>query len=372
LVTLLGPRQCGKTTLARALAETRKSEYFDLERPADIARLENPELVLKPLRGLVILDEVQRMPGLFPVLRVLADRRPLPARFLLLGSVSPDLVRGISETLAGRVEFIELEGFTPGDVGWEKIRRLWLRGGLPLSYLSRNNEDSYVWRENFIRTFLERDLRNLGSEVSPQTMRRFWNMLAHYHGQRWNGNELAASLGVSAMTTRRYLDLLTGAFMVRQLPPWFENLKKRQVKAPKVYIRDSGLLHALLGVESTADLEGHPKLGASWEGFALGLILRQIRERDAHFWAVHAGPEVDLFVSRGPKRFGFEFKWADAPRISSSMKTALEDLNLHRLYVVYPGTAGYPLEDRIEVVPISELDRVLAESKLTRRGAGGH
>ena len=366
IVALLGPRQCGKTTMARAIAVEATAEYFDLEAPADEARLGNPMLALEPLGGLLVIDEVQRMPELFPVLRVLADRQPLPARFLLLGSASPDLIRGVSESLAGRVEFVEMEGFTPDDIGVENARRLWLRGGSPLSYLSGTEEDSFIWRESFIRTFLERDLRNLGSEVSPQLLRRFWTMLAHYHGQRWNGAELAGSLGVSAMTTRRHLDLLTRAFMVRQVPPWFENLKKRQVKAPKVYIRDTGLLHALLGIESMAGLEGHPKLGASWEGFALGLIMHHVRERDAYYWAVHSGPELDLLLIRGASRFGFEFRCADAPRQTSSMRTAIADLKLDRLFVVYPGTASYALGDKIEVVSVRELDRVVTACGLVR------
>ncbi|MBM4046363.1 MAG: ATP-binding protein, partial [Planctomycetes bacterium] len=343
----------------------------DLEKPADAARLGNPMLALEPLSGLVIIDEVQRRPDLFPVLRVLADRRPLPARFLLLGSASPDLIQGVSESLAGRVEFVEMGGFVPADVGHDQTRRLWLRGGLPLSYLSETDEDSFVWRENFIRTFLERDLGAWGLDVSPQVLRRFWSMLAHYHGQRWNGSELAASLGVSAMTTRRHLDLLTGAFMVRQLPPWFENLRKRQVKAPKVYIRDTGLLHALLGIRSASDLMGHPKLGASWEGFALELVMRSVRERDAYFWAVHSGPELDLLVVSGARRVGFEFKWADAPGLTPSMQTALADLKLDRLYVVYPGTLAYALENRVEVAPIQELDRILDASSVRRTPSGG-
>jgi len=371
IVALLGPRQCGKTTMAQMLSEAVAATYFDLEKPADAARLGNPMLALEPLSGLVIIDEVQRRPDLFPVLRVLADRRPLPARFLLLGSASPDLIQGVSESLAGRVEFVEMGGFVPADVGHDQTRRLWLRGGLPLSYLSETDEDSFVWRENFIRTFLERDLGAWGLDVSPQVLRRFWSMLAHYHGQRWNGSELAASLGVSAMTTRRHLDLLTGAFMVRQLPPWFENLRKRQVKAPKVYIRDTGLLHALLGIRSASDLMGHPKLGASWEGFALELVMRSVRERDAYFWAVHSGPELDLLVVSGARRVGFEFKWADAPGLTPSMQTALADLKLDRLYVVYPGTLAYALENRVEVAPIQELDRILDASSVRRTPSGG-
>jgi uncharacterized protein len=355
VVALLGPRQCGKTTLARGIGEVAAERYFDLERSADLARLEQPETALGRLRGLVVIDEVQRRPDLFSVLRVLADRPRTPARFLVLGSASPDLMRQGSETLAGRIAFVEMGGFDLGELGSDALERLWVRGGFPRSFLARSNADSTSWREDFIRTFLERDLGAMGVGVAPAVLRRLWMMIAHYHGQIWNGSEIGRSLGESHVTVRRHLDLLTGALVVRQVPPWFENIGKRQIKSPKVYVRDSGLLHTLLGVASRADLEGHPKSGASWEGFVLEQAIAVVGERNAYFWGTQAGAELDLVILAGSRRIGVEVKYADAPTLTKSMHVARTDLGLDRLYVAYPGEVRYALEDWAEVVPVGTL-----------------
>ena len=354
IVSLIGPRQCGKSTLARRIAAGQPGAFFDLERPVDLARLANPEIALSPLRGLVILDEVQLRPDLFPLLRVLADRRPR-TRFLLLGSASPDLTRQSAESLAGRVEFVPMAGFDLAEVGAARLRRLWLRGGFPRAFLAGTDEASRQWRENFIQTFLERDIRQFGVQIPPQVLRRLWTMLAHYHGQVWNASELSRSLGEAHTTVKRHLDILCGALMVRQLPPWFENLGKRQVKAPKVYLRDSGLLHALLGPPTFAALEGHPKIGASWEGFVLEHVLRLTGEREAYFWATPAGAELDVLLFRGGRRIGIEIKYSDAPRFTKSMAIAQKDLTLDRLLVVYPGAQSYPLREGAEVVAMADL-----------------
>lgn len=358
VTALLGPRQCGKTSLARRIADRRRGTYFDLESPTDAARLDRPQMVLAPLRGLVVLDEIQRRPDLLPLLRVLSDRRPLPCRLLILGSASPNLIRHASETLAGRVRFVEMGGFTIEETGSDRADRLWLRGGLPRSFLARTDADSLHWREDFIRTFLERDIPQLESRIPAVTLRRFWMMVAHYHGQVWNGSEIAASLGLAHTTARRYLDLLTGAFVLRQLPPYHANVGKRLVKSPKAYVRDSGLLHALLNIPSSRELQSHPKLGASWEGFAMEQILRWTGDRNAFFWATHGGAELDLLVLHRGKRWGFEFKCSDAPRATRSMRIAMSDLGLDHLWVVYPGATGYPLGRGVDVVPASELDVV--------------
>jgi hypothetical protein len=358
VTAILGPRQCGKTTLAREVGRRQSAAYFDLEDPQDQARLANPQLVLEALRGVVILDEIQRRPELTMLLRVLADRRPLPCRFIVLGSASPDLMRQASDSLAGRIHFVDMSGFTLGEVGVEQRDRLWLRGGFPLSFLAENDEASHQWRLTFARTFLERDLPQLGVQIPAETLRRFWTMLAHYHGQLWNGSEIGGSLGVTHHTTRKYLDLLTGAYMVRQLQPWFENVGKRVVKSPKVYVRDSGLLHALLGIPDWAVLQGHPKLGASWEGFVIEQILSWAGERNAYFWATHSRAELDLLVLAKGKRWGFEIKYQDAPTITKSMRIAMQDLKLERLWVVYPGKTGYPMDENIECVTLADLGRV--------------
>ena len=356
IAALLGPRQCGKTALARHYATGKKTEYFDLEDPTDARRLENPLLALEPLDGLVVIDEIQRKPELFQLLRVLVDRQPLPARFFILGSASPDIIRHSSETLAGRIEFIYMSGFDLEEVGTQHITQLWQRGGFPLSYLAQNNEDSAVWRDNFIHTFLERDLRNFGIESPPAQLHRFWIMLAHIHGQIWNAAQLATSLGLSSMTMRRYLDILQGAYMVRVLPPWHENIKKRQVKSPKVYIQDSGLFHSLIEIRDPRTLLRHPTLGASWEGFALDQIVRHFQVRTPYFWATHAGAELDLFFTIDGKRYGFEFKYSDAPGTTHSMHIALKELQMEHLFVIYPGLKAYPLQENMTAVPLSQIE----------------
>ena len=355
VTAILGPRQCGKTTLARMIGQQENAVYFDLENPRDLARLANPQLTLESLKGVVILDEIQRRPELTMLLRVLADRKPLPCRFILLGSASPDLMRQTSDSLAGRIHFVDMSGFSLEEVGFESIDKLWLRGGLPLSFLAKDDGDSSQWRLNFIRTFLERDMPQLGVHLPAETMRRFWSMISHYHGQIWNGSEIGASLGVSHHTARKYMDLFTGAYMVRQLQPWFENVGKRLVKSPKVYIRDSGLLHALLDIPDLASLQGHPKLGASWEGFVIEQILSWVNERNAYFWATHSRAELDLMVLAKGKRWGIEVKYQDAPKITKSMRIAMEDLKLERLWVVYPGKTGYPMDKKIECLPLDEI-----------------
>jgi predicted AAA+ superfamily ATPase len=361
IAALLGPRQCGKTTIARMLAEQEPCTYFDLEDPVAIQRLSAPMRSLEVLSGLVIIDEVQRRPDLFELLRVLADRPNNPARYLLLGSASPQLVKGVSESLAGRIGFIDLAGFDLREVGWDQRNCLWIRGGFPRSFLATDEPSSIAWREDFIRTFLERDIPQLGISIPAETLRRFWIMIAHYHGQVWNAAQFARSLGTAEVTARRYLDILTGAYMVRILPPWFENIRKRQVKAPKIYIRDTGILHALLQLRSMEDLQSHPKLGASWEGFALEQIIGMLETRDAYFWATHAGAELDLLVTIRGKRYGFEFKYADAPGTSRSMHSAIHDLSLEHLWVIYPGHQEYTLNDKISVVPVTSLVRIVSD-----------
>lgn len=355
VVALLGPRQCGKTTLARTLVDRRSLNYFDLEDPQSLARLSEPDTALRPLRGVVVIDEIQRRPDLFPLLRVLADRAPLPARFLILGSASPDLLRQSSETLAGRIEMVLLEGFRLADLGADSQMRHWLRGGFPRAFIARTDRDSLVWRREFLQTFVERDLPQLGVRIPAVALRRFWAMVAHYHGQIWNGSELARALAINEATVRRYLDLMTGVFMLRQLPPWFENLGKRQVKSPKVYVRDAGLLHALLGISSRHDLEHHPKVGASWEGYAVEETLKAMAPDEAYFWATHQGAELDLLLIKGGRRIGIECKRIDAPSVTPSMRIALDDLKLDRLHVVYPGARRYRLTDRIDAVPLAEI-----------------
>lgn len=359
VVLLLGPRQCGKTSLARRLASRARAAFFDLEDPETPLSRDTLALNLRDRRGLVVIDECQREPALFPFLRVLADRRPLPARFLLLGSASPDLVRGVSESLAGRVALVEMEGFTLGETGPAQAARLWRRGGLPPSYLASSEEESYRWRQDFIRTHLERDIPALGIRVPAAALRRFWMMLAHLQARTWNASELARSLKTQEGTAQRYLDILTGSFMVRQLQPWFENLGKRLVKAPKVYFRDNGLLHALLRLRNERELQSHPGLGLSWEGFAIEEIIRRLdADRDAYFYRTHAGAELDLLIVRGGRRYGFEIKYVDAPATSKSMHVTLKDLRLERLWVVYPGRRAFELSEKITALPLSELDRL--------------
>ena len=363
VVAILGARQVGKTTLARAIDSRHPgpSHWFDLESPPDLARLADPHLTLEGLRGLVVLDEVQRLPNLFPVLRVLADRKPRPCRFLVLGSASPELLRQSSETLAGRISYVHLPGLGLGEVGSDNLATLWLRGGFPLSYLARSDRESRLWRNSFIDTFLNRDLPQLGINVPSATMRRFWTMLAHWHGQVWNASEFSRSFGVSDVTVRRYLDLLTSALVVRQLQPWFANVAKRQVKSPKVYLCDSGVLHALLNLEHRIDLESHPKLGASWEGFLIDQIATHygLSDDQLHFWATHTGAELDLLIQVGRRRVGFECKRTSSPKVTRSMWSAMEALDLHELHVVHAGNRTFPLARKVRAVAADRLTKDL-------------
>ncbi len=358
IVMLVGPRQSGKTTLARRSLPSDAPNYFDLEHPAVAASMEQPMTALEGLSGLVVLDEAQREPRLFPVLRVLADREDNPARFLVLGSASPELSRQASESLAGRVEVIDVRGFDTTEIGESSMERLWLRGGFPRSFLAAGDSDSLTWRENFIRTFLERDLAMLGFGMSPRTMGRFWTMISHYHGQVWNASEVAGSLGVSPHTARKYLDALEQTYMIRRLQPWFENVGKRLVKSPKIYLRDSGLFHALQGIGTPRQLMTHPKLGASWEGFALEEVLARFRPREPWFYGVHSGSELDLLFVHEGRRVGVEFKREDAPRMTRSMRVARADLSLDELLVVYPGTRRYSLDKDTTCIPLAEVRRL--------------
>jgi uncharacterized protein len=351
VTALLGPRQCGKTTMARSICEGRNAVFYDLESVPDRRRLENPEMALGAAEGLVVLDEIQLAPELFGVLRVLVDRPGNAARFLVLGSASPEIVRGASESLAGRVEFIELTGFGLEEIGGE-ADRLWLRGGFPRSFLARTETDSRVWRADFIRTFLERDLPVLGIRVPSVAMRRFFTMLAHYHGQTFNASEIGRSLGLSDRSVRAYLDVLTGAFLMRQLQPWHENVGKRQVKAAKLYFRDTGLLHSLLEIPDKHALLGHPRLGASWEGFAIEQVLHTLAPAEAYFWSTHGGAELDLLFFMNGRRYGVEFKFSEAPSATKSMRVAIADLSLSHLWIVYPGREAYPIDEMISVEPL--------------------
>ena len=358
-VLLLGARQVGKTTLAKEIAKSwsRGAHRFDLEDDRDLARLADPFLALEPLRGLVVLDEVQRRPNLFPALRVLADRPRTPARFLLLGSASPALLQQSSETLAGRVAHYELSGFDLSEVGPADAERLWIRGGFPRSFAARSGTSSYRWRDDFVHTFLARDLAALGISIPGATMERFWTMLAHYHGQVWNGSELARAFGVSHHVVRRYLEALESVFMVRSLKPWSANLKKRQVRTPKIYVRDSGLLHRLLDIRTTRELERHPKVGASWEGFVIECVLRalNVAPGSGYFWRTHTGPELDLLVQQGGRLRGFEIKRTTAPRLTRSMRSAMSDLDLSRLDLIHAGSETFPLAAGVRAVSLGRL-----------------
>lgn len=357
VTALLGPRQCGKTTLARIYEKESGAEFFDLESQVDLMRLRNPEMTLGDMDGLVIIDEIQIRPDLFQVLRVLADRPGNKARFLILGSASPDIIKNVSETLAGRCEFIELSGFDFSETGGETISDLWIRGGFPRSFLA-SSEDSIAWREGFIRTFLERDIPQLGIQIPAVSMRRFWVMLSHYHAQTLNASEIGRSLGLSDKTIKSYLDILTGTYMVRQLQPWHENISKRQVKAPKIYIRDSGIFHSLQTIESMKVLQSHPKLGASWEGFALEQILRILNITDGYFWSTYSGAELDLLFFKNGKRYGVEFKFNEAPGTSKSMHVASNDLKLDHLWIVYPGSHTIRVEKNMTILPLSDISKM--------------
>jgi predicted AAA+ superfamily ATPase len=359
VTAILGPRQCGKTTLARALSADNHFEAvhsFDLENPRDVARLEQPQLALEDLRGLIVIDEIQRQPDLFPLLRYLVDRG-FDQKYLILGSASPALIRQGSETLAGRIGFHELGGFRLSDVGGDSASTLWLRGGLPRSFLAPTEEQSLLWRRQYVSTFLERDIPQLGITIPSRTLRRFWIMLSHYHAQILNYAELGRSFGVSDMTVRRYCEILEGAFMVRLLAPWAANIGKRVVRRPKVYLRDSGLLHALMSIETREQLQSSPRLGASWEGFALEAVCRilDLDDGEFYFWRTHAGAELDLFWQSHGKNWGIECKYQDAPRMTSSMRAALTDLDLAGLWVVYPGKTAYRLAENVRVVPLRDL-----------------
>jgi len=358
VVALLGARQVGKTTLAERVAAdwTGPTVVFDLEKADTLAALRTtPEKLLAEREGLVIVDEVQRIPELSTLLRPLCDDPKRTAVFLLLGSASWDLVQGVSETLAGRIQFVDVAGFSLAEVGAEEQDRLWLRGGFPRAFLAESTDAWERWVEGFTRTFLERDIPGLGSQVAPAALGRFWRMLAHFHGQIWNAAELARSMDVSATAVNHYRDLLAGTFMVRVLPPWFENLGKRLVKSPKIYLRDSGVLHHLLGLGELLELRTHPRYGASWEGFALEQTLIAHGQRDAYFYATQRGAELDLLLVRRGRRWGFEFKCTDAPRTTKSMHVALDDLKLEHLWVVYPGTLRYPMMDKVTALPLREI-----------------
>jgi uncharacterized protein len=368
VVALVGARQVGKTTLVQQVERQSNGpvHHFDLESTRDLARLADPLLALEPLSGLVVLDEVQRRPEIFPSLRVLADR-PRGARYLILGSASPDLLKQSSETLAGRITFHELPGFSVDEVGLGRHNELWLRGGFPRSFLAQSNALSLRWRRDFISTYLERDLPQLDVRILPTTLRRFWSMLAHLHGQVLNWSELGRSMSVNDMTVRRYVDVLANTFMVRVLAPWHENISKRQVKSPKIYLRDSGLLHALLEIDSWGHLEGHPKVGASWEGFCIDSIISLLGARpdQCFFWATHAGAELDLLIVSEGRRRGFEIKRTVSPSVTASMHIALQDLKLDSLTVVYAGADVYPLAPKIRAVGFDRLRQEMS----ARRGS---
>lgn len=362
IAALLGPRQCGKTTLARKIAGQQASTYFDLESQADIRRLANPEMMLASLEGLVVIDEIQAMPDLFSTLRVVVDKPENRCRFLILGSASPQIIRNVSETLAGRVEFVDMSGFDIGELGIQNSQLLWARGGFPRSYLAQSDLDSFTWREGFIRTFLQRDIPQLGINIPAAAMRRFWTMLAHYHGQSWNASRIASAMGLSDKTARSYLDILTETYMIRQLQPWHENIGKRQVKSPKIYFRDTGILHSLLDLQDYHTITGHPQAGASWEGFALEQILQIVRPSQAYYWATYSEAELDVFFILNGKRYGVEFKFSEAPDKTKSMIIAMESLKLDKLFVVYPGDKIWPITENITVCPITYIEKTLCNS----------
>jgi len=354
VTAILGPRQAGKTTLAREFAA---DHFLDLENPRDAAMLAEPQLALEALSGLIVIDEIQRAPNLFPLIRHLVDTRK-EQRYLVLGSASRGLIRQSAESLAGRIAYHELGGFRLGDVGGDHWRKLWLRGGLPRSYVARADDQSFLWLEQYVATFLERDIPQLGITIPSAALRRFWTMLCHYHGQILNHAEFARSFGVSDMTVRRYLDILEGTFIIRLLQPWHSNIGKRLVKRPKLYVRDSGLLHTLLAIRSMRDLMAHNKLGASWEGFALEVAARAIGKRNEElaFWATHSGAEVDLFWQEHGKNWAIEVKYADAPRLTPSMSSALKDLGLAHLWILYPGDRAYSLASNVTALPLSAVE----------------
>lgn len=361
VVAILGPRQCGKTTLSRQLSSqwSKNVTIFDLENPRDAQRLHEPLLALENIEGLIIIDEIQRYPDLFPVLRVLADQNK-KAKFLILGSASRDLIRQSSESLAGRISYAEIGGFSLQLLGASKAEKLWIRGTFPRSFLASSEAASYQWRQDFIATFLERDIPQLGINIPAKSLGRFWKMLAHYHGQIFNASEIGKSLSVSDHTAQRYLDLLSGTFMVRQLRPWYYNTKKRIIKRPKIYFRDSGILHALFTLEGKKDILLHPKLGASWEGFALEEAIKtaRLKEDEAFFWGVHAAAEIDMVFQKKGELYGVEVKYTQAPNLTQSMRSALKELSLKHLWIIYPGKESYPLDRNVTVISLADLDRL--------------
>ncbi len=363
VVAIIGARQVGKTTITHEIATLIKMPIhrFDLEDPEDLARLNEPKLALKDLTGLVIIDEIQRKPELFPLLRVLADRDDKAAQFLILGSASPKLLKQSSESLAGRISYYSLNGFAVDEIDSKDELKLWIRGGFPRSYLASSEKESFAWRNDFIRTFLERDIPQLGFHIPAMTLHQFWNMLAHYHGQIWNGSELGRAFGMSHASVKRYVDLLTDALVVWQLKPWYQNMRKRQVKAPKVYIRDSGILHGLLGIESFLALEKHPKIGASWEGFVLSELLHQLKVEpsEAYFWATHAGAELDLLVFINGQPIGFEIKRTTSPKMTPSINNSLTDLKLDRLFVIHAGDHEFQIHEKVNAIPMASIQNLI-------------
>lgn len=353
IVAILGPRQCGKTSIAKEICgpDIERSHYFDLENRTDLERLANPQLVLGQLTGLIVIDEIQRYPDLFPILRVLHDMDD-SRRFLILGSASRELIQQLSESLAGRIGYIELTPFNTSETN--DTQKLWIRGGFPNSFMAANEQGSFSWRTEYVRTFLEQDIPNLGFKIPAPHLMRFWLMLAHYHGQIFNAHELGQSLDLSGNTVRHYLDILSGTFMVRILAPWYENIKKRQVKSPKIYFRDSGIFHALLDIKDLNGLLIQPKMGASWEGFALEQIIQAANTPHCYFWSVHSQAELDLLIIKDGKRFGFEFKYTDKPQITKSIRTAISSLNLDQTIIVYPGDISFPLEEKISALTLTD------------------
>jgi predicted AAA+ superfamily ATPase len=353
---LLGPRQCGKTTFSRQFASLKKIpqiNIFDLENPLDLERLREPMLALSDLQGFVIIDEIQYKPNLFSILRVLADKENI--KFLVLGSASRDLIKQSAETLAGRIGYIEMTPFDISEIS--EINQLWLRGGFPLSYLAKSDELSFLWRQNYIKTFLERDIPNLGFSIPSMQLRKFWVMICHYHGGIFNASELGKSLGISYHTAKQYLDILEGTFMIRVLQPWYENLKKRQVKTPKIYFRDSGIYHTLLGLNNSESVIYSPKIGVSWEGFALEQTISyyNAETEECYFWSSHNTAEIDLLIFKDGKRIGFEFKYTDTPKITPSIKISLEDLKLDQIKIIFPGNINFKLSEKVEAIGLTSL-----------------
>jgi len=356
VVAIVGPRQSGKTTLAKQLGS---SHYFDLENPRDLTQFDNPQLTLENLKGLIVIDEIQRRPELFSVLRYLVDTHP-DQSYLILGSASPKLLKQSSESLAGRIAFLNLYGLNIFELGQESLDALWIRGQLPKSILARSDHTSRIWRENYIATFLERDIPTLGIQIPAETVRRFWTMLAHYHGQLMNYSEMGKNFGISDMTVRKYLDILQATFMIRLYQPWYQNIGKRLVKRPKIYFRNSGLLHSLLSIHTKSDLQSHPKLGASWEGFALEIVTQSINisESAMYFWRTQHGAELDLFWQYKGQNWGVEIKYSDSPKLTPSMKNAMKDLDLKHIWVIYPGSTSYRLQEKISVKPLKYVSRI--------------